>query len=255
MLKEILIIDKSGKEGKMWIRKHRLLAEAMVVFALVCFTAPGFAADPFAGRILPTQKVSFFTDGQKVAQYTAEAPLPWDTLVKCEGRAGVRINKMALVFEDGSSFMISRTEIGNILNIKSGTAYFAFASLPEGLTFVAPQGFVAPEFMMLNASTGNQMLKGYVKVDKSASELGILEGGKLTVRTADGNHTINTGQRLILAQATLAGGGTAGTGGGVGFSTGTIVAMSAVGASLLAVTALGINEMNKDEGSPFTPPQ
>jgi len=239
----------------MWIRKNRLLAEAMVVFALICFTAPGFAADPFAGRILPTQKVSFFTDGQKVAQYTAEAPLPWDTLVKCEGRAGVRINGMALVFEDGSSFMVSRTENGNALDIKSGTAYFAFATLPEGLTFGTPQATVVPEAMMLNASTGNQMLKGYVKVGESASELGVLEGGKLMVRTPDGTHTINTGQRIILAQSKVKGGGAAGGGGTVGYSTGAIVGMSLVGAGLLGATIYGIDRWKSDdEGSPLNPP-
>ena len=236
----------------MWVRKHRLLAEAMVVFALICFTAPGFAADPFAGRILPTQKITFFSDGQKVGEYTAEAPLPWDTLVKCEGRTGVRINEMALVFEDGSSFMVSRTEIGNELNIKSGTAYFAFAALPEGLTFVAPQGFVVPEIMMLNASTGNQMLKGYVKVDKSASEVGVLEGGKLIVRTADGKHTINTGQRIILAQAKLGEGGTPGEG-SIGPTTGEIVGMSAFGLAGLATIIAGINHFDDKEGSPHTP--
>jgi len=240
----------------MWIRKHRFLAEAMVVFALICFTAPGFAADPFAGRILPSQKVTFFSDGQKVAQYTAEAPLPWDTLVKCEGRTGVRINEMALMFEDGSSFMVSWTEMGNELNIKSGTAYFAFAALPEGLTFVAPQGFVVPEMMLLNASTGNQVLKGYVKVDKSASEVGVLEGGKLIVRTADGRHTINTGQRIILAQSKLGGGGGGAIGGGSGPTTGAIVGASLFGLAGLGVIVAGISQSNKDsEGSPYTPPK
>jgi len=162
---------------------------------------------------------------------------------------------MALVFDDGSSFMVSRTEIGTELNIKSGTAYFAFAVLPEGLTFVAPQGFVAPEMMLLNASTGSQMLKGYVKVDKSASEVGVLEGGKLIVRTAEGKQTINTGQRIILlAQLPGAGGGAAGGIGG-GLSTGAIVGMSVFGAGMLAATVVGINNMNKDkDGSPFTPP-
>lgn len=240
----------------MWIRKHRLLAEAMVVIALICFTAPGFAADPFAGRILPTQKATFFSDGEKVGQYTAEAPLPWDTLVKCEGRTGVRVNEMFLVFEDGSSFIISQTGIGSELNMKSGTAYFAFATLPEGLTFVAPQGFVVPELMLLNASTGNRMLKGYVKVDKSASEVGVMEGGKLVVRTADGKHTINTGQRIILAQSKVKGGEPGAGGNDDGTPTGTIVAMGITGGVLLGGLIWGIHKMKTDdeEGSPFTPP-
>ncbi len=235
----------------MWIRKHRLLVEAMVVFAFICFTAPGFAADPFAGRILPTKKVTFFSDGQKVAQYTSEAPLPWDTLVKCEGKTGVRLSDMLLVFEDGSSFTISRTEIGNELNIKSRTAYFTFAALPEGLTFVTPQGSVVPEIMVLNASTGNQVLKGYVKVDKSASEVGVLEGGKLMVRTADGRHTINTGERIILAAAGP--GGEIPVGGAApGITGGTITAAVIAALTALIITTVGINEMNKD-ASRFTP--
>ncbi len=239
----------------MWIRKHRLLAEAMVVFALICFTAPGFAADPFAGRILPTKKVTFFSDGQKVAQYTAEAPLPWDTLVKCEGKTGVRLNDMLLVFEDGSSFTISRTEIGKELNIKSGTAYFAFAALPEGLTFVTPQGFVVPEIMVLNASTENQVLKGYVKVDKSASEVGVLEGGKLMVRTADGKHTINTGQRIILAAAGPMPGGD-GKKGGPLFSTGQIIGLAAFAAAIVTGFAIWSRDRNDDgeDASKFNPP-
>ncbi len=241
----------------MWIRKHTFLAQVMVVFAFLCFTAPGFAADPFAGRILPTQKVTFFSDGEKVAQYTAEAPLPWDTLVKCEGRTGVRIKELALIFEDGSSFMVSRTEIGNELNIKSGTAYFAFATLPEGLTIATPQGTVVPEAMMLNAATGNQVLKGYVKVEESASELGVLEGGKLIIRTSDGRHTINTGERIILAQRKLEGGGGATGGGGGGISGGTIAAAVITGTGMGIITVIGVNEMKSDDkdASPFTPPK
>ena len=44
----------------MWIRKHTLIMQAMVVFAFLCFTAPGFAADPFAGAYSAHQKGQFF---------------------------------------------------------------------------------------------------------------------------------------------------------------------------------------------------
>ena len=174
----------------MWIRKHALLLQVMVVLAFLCFTAPGFTADPFAGRILPTKKVSFFNDGKKVGQYTAEAPLPWNTVVKCEGRTAVRMDQMYVVFEDGSSFMISRSGSGETLDLKTGTAYFALKNLPEGLTFGTPQTAVATEMILLNAATGDQLLKGYVKAGETESELGVLEGGRLTVRTNDVQQTI-----------------------------------------------------------------
>ena len=194
----------------MCIRCHAFTIQAMAVFAFLFFTAPGFAADPFAGRILPTKKVSFYNEGEKVGQYTAEAPLPWGTLVKCEGRTAVRMNQMYVVFEDGSSFILSRSGGGQTLDLKTGTAYFALKTLPEGLIFDTPQAPVVTEMMALNAATGDQLLKGYVKAGESESELGVLEGGRLMVRTSDGQHTINSGQRIILAQAQL--GGTVGSG-------------------------------------------
>jgi hypothetical protein len=237
----------------MWIRKHPFILQAMVVFAFLCFTAPGFAADPFAGRILPTKKVSFFNDGKKVGQYTAEAPLPWDTLVKCEGRTAVRMKQMYVVFDDGSSFILSRSGGDQTLDLKTGTAYFALKTLPEGLIFNTPQSPVVTEMMALNAATGDQLLKGYVKAGESESELGVLEGGRLMVRTADGQHTINSGQRIILAQSQLGAGA-----GGSSLLAPLIVGISTVG----GIIAGGINyENSKDDiqvqnngqASPFQP--
>lgn len=234
----------------MWLRKHTLLAQAMVVFAFLCFTAPCFAADPFAWRILPTKKVSFFTDGKKVGQYTAEAPLPWDTLVKCEGKTAIRMEQMVVVFEDGSSFVVSRTGSGDTLDLKTGTAYFALKTLPEGLTFDTTQVPVITEMMTLNAATGDKLLKGYVKAGKTESELGVLEGGSLTVRTPDGQKTIKSGQRIILAQGTL-GGGLAPTGGPL--SVGAITGITLGSLALLTGVAIW-NAPDSKEGSPFTPP-
>jgi hypothetical protein len=232
----------------MWIRKRALLSQIMVVFAFLCFTAPVFAADPFAGRILPTKKVSFFNDGKKVGQYTAEAPLPWNTLVKCEGRTAVRMDQMYVVFEDGSSFIMSQSGNGETLDLKTGTAYFTLKSLPEGLTFGTPQAAVVTEGMILNAATDNQLLKGYVKVDKSTSELGVVEGGRLMVRTADGQQTIKSGQRIILAQADL------GAGGGL---SNLAIGLAALGGTIALGTAWAVVDNpndNSKEGSPFTPP-
>ncbi|MBW2707666.1 MAG: hypothetical protein JRD04_00005 [Deltaproteobacteria bacterium] len=96
---------------------------------------------------------------------------------------------MIVVFESDSSFVISRTGSGDILDLKTGIAYFTLKTLPDGLTFGTPQADVVTEMMVLNAATGNQLLKGYVKVGKSESELGVLEGGSLMVQTADGQQS------------------------------------------------------------------
>ena len=231
----------------MWIRKHTLLAQAMVVFAFLCFTAPCFAASPFAGRILPTKKVSFFTDGKNVGQFTVEAPLPWNTLVKCDGRTAVRMDKMYVVFEDGSSFTISQSGGFETLDLKTGTAYFALKTLPEGLTFDTPQAAVVTEMMALNAATGDQLLKGYVKTGKDESELGVLEGGSLTVRTADGLQTINSGQRIILSQGQLGGAGTLSTGAMVGIGLGSAAALTALGIAFAPSSDDGNNQTSPSQ--------
>ena len=204
------------------------------------------------GRILPTKKVSFFNDGEKVGQYTAEAPLPWGTLVKCEGRTAVRMDQMYVVFEDGSSFIVSKSGNGQTLDLKTGTAYFALKTLPEGLIFGTPQAPVATEAMLLNAATGDQLLKGYVKANESESELGVLEGGRLTVRTNDAQQTINPGQRILLSQASLAagGGGTLGAGVGVGIGLGVAV-IGGITAGIISFH--NSNDDDDGQASPFQP--
>ncbi|MCF8084617.1 MAG: hypothetical protein K9M96_16140 [Deltaproteobacteria bacterium] len=234
--------------------KHKVLAQVMVVFAFLCFTAPGFAGSPFAGRILPTEKVDFFSDGKQVGQYTAEAPLPWDTRVVCKGRTGLEMDDMFLVFEDGTSFTLSQKNGSPVLNVQKGTAYFALPTLPKGLEFAIPQDTVVTEMMTLNAAAtgGRQLLKGYVKAGKEASELGVIEGGSLMVDTAEGKRTIKSGERIILAQAKTAGGGGAG-GGGTSVSTAAILGTIAGVGAAIGLSIASYNSRDDDEGSPFTP--
>ena len=214
-----------------------------MLMTLVCFAAPGFAADPFAGRIMPTDKVVFLNDGQKVGEYTAEAPLPWNTEVKCQGRTGVRMDDMMLVFEDGSVFNISRVGNGSELNLKEGTAYFAFSALPAGLAFGTPQDTVVTEMATLNASTDNQLLKGYVKAGETESELGVIEGGKLMVRTNDGQYTIDPGQRILLAQAQVT---------PAVLSTGTVVTIAGIGTAAAIGVGIALAPDSDDKKtSPF----
>lgn len=155
---------------------------------------------------------------------------------------------MYVVFEDGSSFKISRASGVETLDLKSGTAYFALKTLPEGLTFDTPQAPVVTEMMTLNAATGDQLLKGYVKAGKDESELGVLEGGSLVVRTAGGQKTIKSGQRIILAQAALGAGGGATLGAGVG---GAIVGAGVLGGIIAGVVTFQNNKDDDKQTSPF----
>ncbi len=262
-----------------------LMALLMAALVFNGFIPSGHCAGPFAGRILPTKQISFYQDGQKVAQYTAEAPLPWNTLVRCEGQTAVRLDQMYFVLEDGSAFTMAADNGGQTLNIETGTAFFAIKELPEGLGFATPQASVVTEMILLNAANGQDgFLKGYVKADQNGSELGVIEGGRMVVRTATGSQTINAGERIILAQADLGGiededdddkaaGAAVGAGGGatIGAATATgsgggaaaagmIGGGAATAGALVGVTAVGFmasagSSSGGEEASAFTPPQ
>ncbi|EFK07177.1 conserved hypothetical protein [delta proteobacterium NaphS2] len=55
-------------------------------------------------------------------------------------------------------YALSQSGDGQTLDLKTGTAYFALKTLPEGLIFGTPQTPVATEAMLLNAATGDQLM-------------------------------------------------------------------------------------------------
>ena len=57
--------------------------------------------------------------------------------------------------------------------------------------------------ILLNAATVSSPLKGYVSVKQNSSELGIITGGSMIVSTQQGEMMIESGQRIILAQADM----------------------------------------------------
>jgi len=103
--------------------KQPLAVAVMAVFSIIGFTAPCFADGAFAGRVLPSNKISFSIDGRKVGQYTAEAPLPRNTLVSCEGRTVARLENVYAVFEDGSQFTVVQNQNGDSIEVQAGKAY------------------------------------------------------------------------------------------------------------------------------------
>ena len=68
---------------------------------------------------------------------------------------------------------------------------------------MTPGDTVTTQSIMLNAATGDSLLKGYISVNQERSEIGIIEGGAMMVSTRQGDMLIKSGQRIILAQAEL----------------------------------------------------
>ena len=233
--------------------------------AAFLFVASTWAADTGTGRIIPKGKVALYRNGQVIGEFTSGAPLPHDVQLMCRGRCAVKTDAIFFVAEDRTRFMVVRTSDGREIDLQEGTIYFALAALPEALTFVTPHAPATAEAVILNAATGESFVKGYVSIGEHASELGIVEGGALRIRTAQNVHTVAPGETVILGQlpkekkkededdkaaaAVLVGGGTAAA---ATLSAGTLAVLGAFGvAGVIAVTA---GDDDAGPASPFVPP-
>jgi hypothetical protein len=164
------------------------------------FAGNCFAASAAVERIIPSKKVLLHKDGKKVGEYTAEAPLPENTMLQCQGDCAVKLNDLYVIALDKSVFQVNSTDEGRRLVVQEGTAHFALSNLDRSMTFTTPVGTVSTQQLNLQAAS-TSMLKGYLAVTPQSVELGVTEGGSITVLTATGAQTVEAGNRLLLAQA------------------------------------------------------
>ena len=166
----------------------------------------GVASESDISRIIPTDKVNVFQDGKLIATLTQEAPLPTGVVLSCEGKCGIKLDDISLVAENKSLFSIERQGNTQIVNLQGGTVYFGMSKISGSVVFVTPKGAVSVNQVILDASTDRKMVEGYLKVDSNTSEIGVIEGGALTLLTRDDTKVLESGNRLILAQADIGAG-------------------------------------------------
>jgi hypothetical protein len=184
--------------------KNTFKLKIMIAFIILVFTSTGFSAGLPSGRILPKGKVTLFQGTQKVGEFRSEAPLPEDTLLSVQGECGVKLSHLYLVAVDQSLFSITTNNSSRTLFVQKGTVYFALSSTPYSLIFRTPAGAVTTNDIMLNASSGNRLLKGYVYVEEGITRVGVLEGGSMLVTATDDKpQLVSSGQELRLAQADI----------------------------------------------------
>jgi hypothetical protein len=184
--------------------KNTFRLKIIISFIILVFTSTGFSAGLPLGRIHPKGKVTLFQGTQKVGEFRSEAPLPEDTLLSVQGECGVKLSHLYLVAIDQSLFSITTNDRSRTLFVQKGTVYFALSSTPYTLMFQTPAGVITTNDIMLNASSGNQLLKGYVYVKEGITRVGILEGGSMLVTATDDKpQVIASGQELRLAQADI----------------------------------------------------
>ena len=186
-----------------WITKNKLGLKFFAVGLAVALAMPGFSSELKSARVYPTGKITIYRGDQKIGEYHNEAPFPEGFLIAADGRCGVKMDDMYLVAEDQSLFAVETTTTRRQLSIRKGTVYFALPEKSRRLSFVTPGDTVTAQGIILNAATGNSLLKGYISVNQDRSEIGVVEGGAMMISTRQGEMLIKSGQRLILAQAEL----------------------------------------------------
>ena len=241
------------------LRSNNLFIKLSIVLVVTVFSTSGFCTGLNSGRVFPKGKVFIYKDGQKVGEFSKEAPLSNGTLMECKGRCGVKLPDLYLVAEDNAVFSVNTDLYSRELYVSKGTVYFAVASMDRTLMFTTDHGSFTTKQVLLNASTDGGVLKGYINASPDGSELGVLDGGSMVVSTFEGDKIIRSGKRILLAQVplttgtvaggTTAAGGTAAAGGAAAISTTTIV-VGAVAAVAVAAGAVALNEAQKDDSTP-----
>jgi hypothetical protein len=237
---------------------RNLFVMLTVIFLVLGFIPNAFSGDIQNSSLIPGDRVTVFRDGEKIAEYTKEMPVPEGSMLFCEGRCVVKLNEIAMVVEDKSTVGIDSQNNSRYLYVKDGTVYFGISAIPQPLVFLTPAGSVSANQIILKAASDTNMLEGYVSVGKNGSEIGVIDGGSLRIATSDGQKILQPGQRILLAQANMGGGAAGNTGddddGGGFLTTGTIAAIvggAVVGGIIIHNTTDG-NGKKKDP-SPSTP--
>jgi len=226
--------------------EFQLLSLTLTLFLVSPCLAIGFNS----ARIYPTNKVTILNGEKEVGSYTKEAPLPEGYFLATDGNCAVKMDEIFMVAIAKSHFSMSRSSNDRNLIIKKGTIYFRMSEMKRPINFVTPLGNISARSIILNASADNRAIMGFVTTTQDGSELAIINGGSMVVMTVYGLTTVSVGEKVMLTQADMdigpreggeSGDGLTETHGEVeggedepGMSTGTKVAIGAVGAGAVA---------------------
>ena len=236
------------------ISKHKLVQNATIAVVILAFTTVAFSAGVNSARIIPSGKVAVIKDGQVIGELSKEGPLPEGSLLRCEARCTVRLDDLYMVAEPETTFSVVPQATANELTVQQGTVYYSLneASRPLQIT-TAPGDASIRKFSVTKSE-----LQGYVQVTGSKAEIGVIDGGSMTVETASGEMTITPGKQVTLAMVDPDP-PAAENGGGGGSSWVTDVALGIAGTAVIAGSIYAINEaVNSDsnhsnDGSPSSP--
>jgi uncharacterized protein YaiE (UPF0345 family) len=237
------------------IKKQQLAAPMVIAIVCLALATAGFAAGANSARIIPSGKVSIIENSKVIGEFSKEAPLPEGALLRCEAQCTVKMDDLYMVAEPGTTFSVASQATTNELTVQQGTTYYSLSQTSRALQINTPPGDASiKEFSV----TGRE-LRGYTQVSGSKTEIGVIDGGTMTVATSSGEMVVTPGKQVTIAMVNsdppAAGNG---AGGGTGLATDIALGVAGTGVIVggiyaLAVVFNGGNGSNNNNGSPSSP--
>jgi len=153
-----------------------------------------YGANTHIGRIYPEDKVDIYKNGEKVSEFSSEAPLPNGLLVSCRRKCTVKTDWLTLVVNEGSQFSITTDDFRRELYIKDGSLKYIL-SAPQSYDILRTPCIQAP-FVSV---PGNDNLKGEITVSSVSTAISLLTGEILVLSRPDGEVKIKPGKKATFS--------------------------------------------------------
>ena len=176
-------------------RNNTLILKTFVVFVSIVMATAGFTAGVNSARIIPNGRVMILENGKVIGEFSKESPLPEGAILKCDAQCAVKMNDAYIVLEPDTVFSVSPMADSNHLLVQDGTAYFSITESSRPLQLETPNGVVMTREISM---TGSE-IKGYVRVVGDDTEIGIIDGGTITIETEFGQMAITPGNQITIA--------------------------------------------------------
>jgi hypothetical protein len=180
-------------------RLHRFFKIANALTLLV-FVFSGYAFEANAARITPSGKVSVYRVEKLVDELSAEAPLPFDSLLVCSGECWVRMDSFYMAASDQSAFYVEAPPLDKQIVFVKGFYYFSLTDVSKQWVFKTPiEDVTVQQGHFQNEAPGGR-LDGYIFVKDETIEIGVLEGGTLVVASSHGEYALEPGKQITVAK-------------------------------------------------------
>ncbi len=178
----------------------------VVFFGLMVY--PLMATAGSMTRMIPQQRVCVLENGKQINQFNSEMPMPKGQLLMSKGPCLIQSNDMQLMAQDQSIFALTEKSGNKELLVKKGRIDFSLPAGNDLMSINTPRDSVQIKRTITTAETSNNLVKGYVVVNKGKALIGIHQG-KIEMVSQNGySKQISSGQTFTLAQAELEGGTT-----------------------------------------------